>query len=207
MLTERSALVRRASRLAWFTVVWNVAEGMVAITAAALSGSRALLGFGLDSGVESLSGAVLVWRLGVERRQPERAERVERQAVRLIGLTFFALAAFVAIESVRSLAGGHEPDSSPVGIALTALSLLVMPVLARRKRAIGAAMGSRAVEADSNQTMACVYLSAVVLAGLVLNTAFGWWWADPLAAFGVVAFLVAEGREALRAEHVDDCCG
>ena len=207
MLTERSALVRRASRLAWFTVGWNVAEGVVAIAAAGLAGSRALLGFGLDSGVESLSGAVLLWRLRVERRQPDRAERVERQAVRLIGLTFFVLAAFVAFESVRSLAGAHEPDSSPVGIVLTAVSLAVMPVLARRKRAVGTAMGSRAVEADSSQTMACVYLSAVVLSGLVLNAVFGWWWADPLAALGVVAFLVAEGRAALAAEHVDDCCG
>jgi divalent metal cation (Fe/Co/Zn/Cd) transporter len=206
VLTRREELLGRALRLGYFTVAWNVAEGIVAVVAAVLAGSRALLGFGLDSGVESLSGMVLIWRLRTERRDPETAERVEHQALRLIGVTFFALAAFVGFESVRSLIQASEPDASLVGIIVTAVSLAVMPVLARRKRLVAIAMGSKAVEADSAQTWACVYLSVVVLVGLVLNGLFGWWWADPVAALIVVVLLVREGREALTAEHVDDCC-
>lgn len=206
MLTQRRTLLRRATRLAWFTVGWNVVEGVVAVAAAVVAGSRALLGFGLDSGVESLSASVVLWRLYVEQRDPERAEAVEHRALRLIGVTFLVLGAFIAVESIRSLVTRQEPDASIVGIVLTVLSLLVMRSLARRKRHVGLAMSSRAVEADSAQTSACVYLSAVVLVGLVLNAAFGWWWADPLAALGVVVFLVREGREALGAERVDDCC-
>ena len=165
-----------------------------------------LLGFGLDSGVESLSASVVLWRLYVERRAPERAEAVEQWALRFIGVTFLVLAAFIALESVRSLIVHAEPDASVVGIILTAVSVVVMQWLARAKRRVGIAMGSRAVEADSAQTSACVYLSIVVLVGLVLNAALGWWWADPLAALGVVIFLVREGRVALAAEHADDCC-
>jgi divalent metal cation (Fe/Co/Zn/Cd) transporter len=206
VLSERDHQLSRALRLGYFTVGWNVIEGVVAIVAAAAAGSRALLGFGLDSAVESLSGAVLIWRLRVERRDPELAERVERRALRLIGWTFFVLGAFVAVDALRSLLGHQEPESSPVGIALTAVSLVVMPLLATRKRRLGRAMGSRAVEADSAQTRACAYLSLVVLVGLVLNSLFEWWWADPVAALLVVVFLVREGREALTAEHVDDCC-
>lgn len=206
MLTERRTLLRRAVLLAWFTVAWNVVEGVVAIAAALVAGSRALLGFGLDSGVESLSASVVLWRLYAERRDPERAEAVERLALRLIGVTFFVLAAFIALESVRSLVIQAEPDASVVGIVLTAVSVVVMHWLAGAKRRVGLAMDSRAVEADSAQTSACVYLSIVVLVGLVLNAALGWWWADPLAALGVVIFLVREGREALTADHADDCC-
>jgi divalent metal cation (Fe/Co/Zn/Cd) transporter len=206
VLTARPVLLRRALCLAWFTVGWNVVEGIVAITAAVIAGSRALLGFGLDSGVESLSGTVVLWRLYVERREPSRAEAVERRALRLIGLTFFVLGAFVAVQSVRSLVGREEPDVSIEGIVLTAVSIVVMQWLARAKRHVGIAMDSRAVQADSSQTSACVYLSIVVLCGLVLNAVLAWWWADPLAAFGVVVFLLVEGRKALTAEHADDCC-
>ena len=177
-----------------------------AISAAAASGSRALIGFGVDSFVESISAAVLIWRLRAEQRDPDRVEQVERRALRLIGVAFLALAALVGIEAVRSLLAGDEPDTSTVGIVLTIVSLLVMPLLARAKRRVGVEMGDRSVEADSNQTMACVYLSAVVLAGLTLNALFGWWWADPVAALAVVVFLVREGREAFHADHVDDCC-
>ncbi len=198
--------VRRAGRLGVFTVVWNVAEGVVALVAAGVAGSQALLGFGLDSGVESLSALILLWRLSVEGRDPERAEHVERRAVRMIGVTFLVLASFVAADSIRSLAIRSEPEGSPIGIAVTAVSLVVMPLLARRKREVGREMGSRAVESDSKQTSACAYLSAVVLVGLIANAAFGWWWADPAAALVVVGFLVREGIEATRAEHVDDCC-
>ncbi len=203
---ERLDLLRRSQRLAAFTVAWNVTEGVVAIAAAWVAGSRALAGFGLDSAVESISASVLLWRLSTERRDPERVERVERIAVRAIGASFLVLAAFVGVEAIRSLAVRAEPDASPVGIALTLVSLVVMPLLAARKRRVAVALGSKAAQADSAQTRACAYLSAVVVAGLVLNAAFGWWWADPLAALGVVAFLVLESREALSAEHVDDCC-
>jgi divalent metal cation (Fe/Co/Zn/Cd) transporter len=160
----------------------------------------------LDSGVESLSASVVLWRLYAERRDPERAEAVEQRALRLIGVTFFVLGAFIAVEAVRSIVTRQEPDASVVGIVLTTVSIVVMQWLARAKRRIGIEMGSRAVTADSSQTSACVYLSIVVLAGLVLNAAFGWWWADPLAALGVVVFLVREGREALASEHADNCC-
>lgn len=203
---HRSALLRRALLLAGFTVAWNLVEGVVAISAATLAGSRALIGFGVDSFVESISAVVLLWRLRVEQRSPHRAAQVEERALRLIGIAFLALAALVGVESVRSLVAGDRPDTSIVGIVLTAVSLLVMPVLARAKRRVGAELGERSVTADSAQTQACAYLSAVVLAGLALNATLGWWWADPVAALAVVAFLVHEGREALRAERLDDCC-
>jgi divalent metal cation (Fe/Co/Zn/Cd) transporter len=204
--TRREALLRRAVWLALFTVAWNLIEGVVAMTAAALSGSRALIGFAVDSFVESISAAVLIWRLRVEQRSPQRADHVEQRALRLIGMAFLALATVVGIESVRSLVAGDQPDTSIIGIVLTGTSLIVMPVLARAKRRTGLELGDRSVTADSAQTRACAYLSAAVLAGLALNASLGWWWADPIAALGVVAFLVHEGREALHAEHLDDCC-
>ena len=160
----------------------------------------------MDSGVESLSASVVLWRLYAERREPERAEAVELRALRLIGITFFVLAAFVAVESIRALVDRQEPDVSVVGIVLTSVSVIVMQWLARAKRRVGIAMDSKAVQADSSQTSACVYLSVVVLCGLLLNAVFGWWWADPFAALGVVVFLAREGHQALMAEHADDCC-
>jgi divalent metal cation (Fe/Co/Zn/Cd) transporter len=206
VIEARSLLVRRATRLGWFTVGWNVAEGVIAISAALAAGSQALLGFGLDSGIESMSASILLWRLYAERHDPERVEYVERRAVKLIGASFFVLATFVAFDAIHSLVTTSKPEASPVGIALTAMSLVVMPVLAYKKRQVGREMGSRSVETDGKQTSACAYLSAVVLVGLVLNAWVGWWWADPIAALGVVVFLVREGRQALSAEHMDDCC-
>lgn len=203
---HRQTLIRRALWLAVFTVVWNIAEGVVALVAAARADSRALIGFGVDSFVESASASVLIWRLRIEQRSPERAEQVEQRALRIIGVTFLVLAAVVGVESARSILAGEQPEVSAIGIALTAVSLVVMPLLARAKRRVGRDLGARSVEADSRQTQACVYLSAVVLLGLVLNAAFGWWWADPVAALAVVVFLVQEGRSALRADHVDECC-
>lgn len=190
-------------QLAYFTVAWNFIEGLVAIWAAIRAGSDALLGFGLDSGVESLSGLVLIWRLNTERKDTDRAEEVEEKALKLIGLTFFALAAFVGYQSVTTLLNGERPETSWLGIAVTILSLIVMPILARRKERVGKAMDSRAVLADSAETWACVYLSGVVLAGLALNALLGWWWADPIAALAVVGFLVKEGREAFSDEGHD----
>jgi len=204
--TQRHVLLAQSRRLAAFTVAWNVIEGVIAIAAALAANSRALIGFGLDSAVESISATVLLWRLGAEIRDPERAERVERTAAKAIGVSFLLLAAFVVADSIRSLTGHDEPDTSPVGIALTVISLVVMPLLATRKRHVAVALDSRAAQADSAQTWACAWLSAVVLAGLALNAALGWWWADPVAALGVVVLLLHEGREALTAEHVHDCC-
>lgn len=202
----RDVLLVRARRLAMFTLAWNLAEGVVAVTAAVAAGSRALIGFGLDSGIESISAAVLLWRLGAEMGDPERTEQVERVALRAIGVSFLVLAAYVAVDAVRSLVIGDEPDASRVGIALTALSIVVMPVLARRKRRVADALESGAARADAAQTMACMWLSGVVLAGLVLNAALQWWWADPVAALAVVVLLLNEGREALTGERLDDCC-
>ncbi len=203
---DRHRLLVRAQLLAAFTIGWNVVEGVVALSAAWIAGSSALMGFGVDSGVESISAAILMWRLTAERRDPERAERVEALAARAIGVSFLLLAAFVAFESARSLAFHEEPDVSPIGITITLLSLIVMPILATQKRSAAIGLGSKAAEADSRQTWACVWLSAIVLTGLVLNAAFGWWWADPTAALVVVVFLVREGREALTSTRIDDCC-
>jgi divalent metal cation (Fe/Co/Zn/Cd) transporter len=198
----RAALLRRGLRLEYLTIGWNVFEGLLAIGAGLASGSIALVGFGLDSLVETTSGVILVWRLRVEQAgaDDDRVEQVERRAERLVGIAFIVLAAYVAIESVRALLAGEAPDASPIGIALTAVSLVLMLWLARAKRRVGEALGSRALIADSEQTRACWYLSAVTLAGLVGNALLGWWWADPLAALVIVGFLVREGLEALRGE-------
>ena len=203
---SRPELLRRGLRLEYLTVGWNIVEGLIAVGAGFAAGSIALIGFGIDSFVETISGLVLIWRLSVEaggRLDEEAVERVERRAERLVGVAFLLLAAYVGFEAVRSLAGQEAPDASPVGIALTALSIAVMLWLARAKRRVGEALGSRALIADSRQTAACWYLSLVTLTGLALNAAFGWWWADPLAALGIVVLLVREGIEALRGEDDD----
>jgi cation diffusion facilitator family transporter len=203
---SRAQLLGRGLRLEYLTVGWNVFEGLVAIVAGLSSGSIALVGFGLDSLVETISGLILVWRLRVERdgAGEERVERVERRAERLVGVTFLVLAAYVAFEAARSLLASEAPDASPVGIVLTAVSLGLMLWLARAKRQVGEALGSRALIADSEQTRACWILSAVTLAGLAANALLGWWWADPAAALVIVIFLVREGLEALRGEGDED---
>ncbi len=191
---------RTARRLAWVTIAWNVAEAVIALAAGAAASSIALVGFGLDSSVEVLSAIVIVWQL---HGAPEQRERV---TLKLIAASFFALGAYVAVQSVATLATHSEPASSPVGIAVAVASLVVMPILARSKRRNGNAMGSVTVVADSNQTRLCAYLSAILLGGLVLNSAVGWWWADPLAAIDIAVLAVAEGRQAWRGETCDDCC-
>lgn len=200
----RTSLLRRAQQLAGFTVAYNLLEGAIAIGAGFAANSQALIGFGFDSGVESISAAVLLWRIGVERREPVRAERVERLAERVIGISFLILGAYVAFEAITDLVNSERPDTSVIGLVLTALSLLVMPLLGRRKRRVADALNSNAARADAAQTMACVWLSAVVLIGLALNAALDWWWADPVAALAVVVLLLNEGREALTGEDDDD---
>ena len=206
LAVSRPELLRRGLRLEYLTVGWNIVEGLIAIGAGLAAGSIALVAFGVDSFVETVSGLVLIWRLSAEARgrlDEESVERVERRAERLVGAAFLLLAAYVAFEAVRSLVEQEASDASPVGIVLTAVSIAVMVWLASAKRRVGEALGSRALIADSRQTAACWYLSLVTLTGLALNAAFGWWWADPLAALGIVVLLVREGIEALRGEDDD----
>jgi divalent metal cation (Fe/Co/Zn/Cd) transporter len=197
-------LLARGLRLEYLTVGWNIAEGLIAIGAGLAAGSIALIGFGIDSFVESISGSVLIWRLRAEAvggADEERIERVERRASRLVAVSFLILAAYVAFEAIRTLVGQDRPDGSSIGIGLTVVSLLVMLWLARAKRDTGEALGSRALIADSHQTFACWYLSATTLVGLALNALFGLWWADPIAAWVIAVFLVREAREAWESEE------
>jgi divalent metal cation (Fe/Co/Zn/Cd) transporter len=196
----RSGLLRRGRRLEWFTLGWNSLEAVVAITAAWLSGSPSLLAFGVDSLIESASGTALLWGL-----QDGRDRERERTTLRLVGLSFLLLAAYVAWEAGRDLLERHAPEASYPGVLIALLSLLVMPLLARAKRRVAAGLGSRALHADSRQTSLCAYLSAILLGGLLLNALWGWWWADPVAALAMVPIIAREGWEALRGERCDDC--
>ena len=195
---HRRRLGRRAQLLAGVSVIYNLVEAVVAVMAGAVAGSIALIGFGLDSLVEMGSGLVILWQF----RHPVPESR-ERLALRLIGLSFFALAGYVAVESVRNLIGGGKPAPSAAGIALAVVSLLVMPVLSRAQRRTGRALNSGSVVADSKQTLLCTYLSAVLLVGLLLNALLGWTWADPVAGLVIAAVAVREGIEAWRG---DACC-
>jgi divalent metal cation (Fe/Co/Zn/Cd) transporter len=195
---ERARLGRRAQLLARASVTYNVVEAVIAIAAGLVAGSVALVGFGLDSVVEVSSGLIILWQF--RHRLPETRER---QALRLMAFSFFALAAYVAFESVRALFFGGEPDASPVGIGLAAASLVIMPFLSWAQRRTGKALGSNAVVADSTQTLLCTYLSAVLLIGLVLNATLGWRWADPVAGLIIAAVAIREGLEAWRGEG---CC-
>jgi divalent metal cation (Fe/Co/Zn/Cd) transporter len=196
--SERTRLGRRAQLLAGASVTYNVIEAVIAVAAGIAAGSVALIGFGLDSVVEVSSGLVILWQF--RHRLPESRER---QALRLMAFSFFALAAYVTAESVRALFLGGEPEASPVGIGLAIASLVIMPFLSWAQRRTGRALGSHAVVADSTQTLLCTYLSAVLLVGLVLNAALGWGWADPIAGLVIAAVAVREGVEAWRGEG---CC-
>jgi len=204
---ERRRLGRRAQLLAGVSVTYNLFEAVVAVAAGAVAGSVALVGFGLDSLVEVASGVVILWQF----RHPLPETR-ERLALRLIGASFLLLAAYVTVESIRSLRGAGEPAPSPVGVGLAALSLLIMPLLSWAQRRTGRALGSASVVADSKQTLLCSYLSAVLLAGLLLNSFLGWGWADPVAGLVIAAVAVKEGVDAWRgkgcwvARGARSCC-
>jgi divalent metal cation (Fe/Co/Zn/Cd) transporter len=202
---DRAHALRRARLLNRVTIGWNVAEAVVALAAGVAAGSLGLVAFGLDSCVEVSGALVLAWRLAREQRtgctQPD-----DRRATRALALCFFALAGWVSVNAVLDLAGGHRPEISTVGIVVTALSLLTMPVLARAKRRLAPVLGSRAQEREASQTRLCAVLSGVVLGGLLLNAALGWWWADPAAALVVAGLAAVEGARSWRAESLADTC-
>ncbi|MGW3349808.1 cation transporter [Nonomuraea rubra] len=195
---RRASLQRRIRLLVAATITYNVIEAAVALTAGAMASSAALIGFGLDSLVEVASAAAVAWQFSAADH-----ERRERAALRVIAISFFALAAYVTFDAVRALLGTGEAEHSTPGLILAALSLVVMPFLSRAQRRAGRELGSASAVADSKQTLLCTYLSGVLLVGLALNSAFGWSWADPVAALVIAAVAVKEGREAWRG---DACC-
>ena len=203
--SSRARMLAHALRLEYLTVGWNVIEGVIAIAAALAAGSVALLAFGIDSFVECASGAILIWRLRAERSAKDAAaiKRLDRRAHQLVGWSLFALAAWVVFDAATALHAQEHPEPSTAGLVLLVLSIAAMYWLAKAKRRAAAALGSRALEADSFQTSACFWLSVVGLVGVGLNAALGWWWADPVAALGISALLIKEGREGLRGES---CC-
>lgn len=192
---RRLVLQRRIRIIVAITITYNVIEAIVAIAAGTVASSTALIGFGLDSIVEVLSAAAIAWQFAAP--DPEKRERV---ALRVVAVSFFGLAAYVSVDAVLALTGIREPDHSPVGIVLAAVSLAIMPFLSLVERRTGTELGSASAVADSKQTLICSYLSAAVLVGLVLNLAFGWTWADPVAGLVIVAFAVREGLEAWRGD-------
>jgi len=193
--------VRRGVRLEYLTLGYNVVEATVSLVAGTAAGSIALVGFGVDAVIESLSGAVMLWRLG--RDEDPGRERIEKLALRLIGFSFLLLAVYVGWEAVETLLDGHAPGRSAVGIGLACASLAIMPVLSRKKREVGRELGSAAMVADSQQTKLCSWLSAILLAGLVLNATIGWWWADPVAGLIMVPIIAREGLEGLRGKSCE----
>jgi divalent metal cation (Fe/Co/Zn/Cd) transporter len=198
----RAQLVRRARLLAWLGIGWHAVEAAVAIGAGVAAGSIALVGFGADSLIESVAGFVLLWRLAGRRAESEAAER---RAQKLIALSFYVLAAYVAVEAVRNLATGAHPDTSYVGIALAIAALVTMPPLAIAKAHVGDRLGSSATKSEGRQNMLCAYLSVALLVGLSANALFGAWWADPLTALLIAGVAVREGRNAWRGDACA-CC-
>jgi divalent metal cation (Fe/Co/Zn/Cd) transporter len=202
---ETEQLTRRGLRLAQFTVAYNVIEGAVAITAGILAGLVSLIGFGLDSGIESAASVLVGLRLAARLRHGEADEAKERRALKAVAITFFVLAAYVIVEGARSLIGGEVPDSSMVGIVLLTASVIVMPLLARAKRRVGEQLGGdQLILADAAETKICVLLSISTLAGLALFSITGAAWLDPVAGFVIAAFAIHEGREAWEGELVED---
>jgi divalent metal cation (Fe/Co/Zn/Cd) transporter len=192
---ERARHLKRGLLLEYFSLTWNVLETVVGMAAGIAAGSVALIGFALDSVVESSSAAVLIWRLRSEESNRSDVEAIERRAVRLVAAAFWALALYVGAKAVLDLVGQNRPEESAVGIALAIVSLVVMPLLAARKRAAAKELDSRAMRADSSQTSLCTYISAFLLVGLGANALFGWWWADPVAGLVIAGFAAKEGYE------------
>lgn len=194
-------LAKRGRRLAYFTIAWNCLEGLVSVAAGAFAGSISLLGFGVDSFIEVASASAVLWRFSGRAAGSHR----EKAALRFIGLCFLALAAYLIYESAHDLVARQLPERSVPGIAIACASLVAMPLLSRAKKRLGTQMGSQAVHADARQTDFCTWLSAILLAGLLLNALFGWWWADPAAALLMVPLIAKEGIEGLRGETCGSC--
>jgi divalent metal cation (Fe/Co/Zn/Cd) transporter len=204
---ERAVAVARARLLNRFSLAWNVAEGVIAVLAGIAAGSVSLVGFGIDSGIEVSAAVILAWRLHQERRGG-CMEAYDRRATRLIAVAFGALAAYVWIDAVGDLVNRSRPEASIPGLVLATVSVILMPWLARAKRALAPALGSQAVVADAQQTSLCALLSAVLIVGIGLNALVGWWWADPVAALVIGALALEAGRRVWRAESLaDTCCG
>jgi divalent metal cation (Fe/Co/Zn/Cd) transporter len=200
---DRERLVARARLLAWLGIGWHAIEAAIAVGAGIAASSIALIGFGADSVIESIAGFVLIWRFGASRHASEAAEQ---RAHRLIGVSFWVIAAYVAVEAVRQLAGGSHPETSWIGIGLALVTLVTMPSLARAKAKVAESLGSAATKAEGRQNMLCAYLSAGLVVGLGANALFGWWWADPAAALLIATAAVREGREAWRGDPCCDAC-
>lgn len=201
-LADREVLARHGRRLEYFTILWNTLEGIVAVGAGILAGSISLVGFGVDSFIEVTSGAALLWRMSVDSNEARR-ERIERLALRIVGLCFLVLAAYVGYEALSHLLARKAPDHSIPGIILACVSLIVMPLLSRAKRRVAVRLHSAAMNADARQTEFCTYLSAILLGGLLLNAVSNLWWADPAAALIMVPVIAKEGIDALRGKT---CC-
>lgn len=195
-----------AIALLWFTAAWNLGEGVIAVSSGLMAGSVALVGFGLDSAIEVIAAGVLIWRIRLPEHD-ERAEGRERIAHRVVGSTFIALALYIAAETAYVLTTGNEPEASPVGLGLAVAATLVMPVLGLTKLWNARGMGSRALIAESTESIVCSYLSFTLFIGLAANAAFGWWWADIAAALAMVPWILKEGLEGLRGEACEDACG
>jgi len=191
-------------RLEYFTVLYNIFEGIISIFAGASAGSIALVSFGLDSFIESFSGVVLIWRLRHHSDDSEKEAELERKAVRLVAISFFLLAAYVSVESLRKIYLREMPDGSFVGIIIALLSIIIMRELARRKLELGRNLGSRALVADARETVACICFSVTLVLGLILNYSFGWWWADPVASLVIAGMLLREGLEFWGEEELAD---
>lgn len=202
---DRSTLVKKGRRLETFTIIWNSLEGLIAIASGIIAGSIALVGFGFDSGIEVLSGLVMWVRLSLDANEARR-EKLENISLRLVGLSFLILAAYVGFDSISMLLNHETPRKSVIGIALAVFSLVVMPWLANQKRKVATAINSRSLAADAKQTDFCVYLSAILLVGLLLNALCGWWWADPLSALVMVPIIAKEGWEGIRGESCCNTC-
>ena len=200
----RSQHLQRGILLEYLTMGWNVIEGLVAVGSGALSGSIALIGFGIDSFIETSSGVILLWRLRAEHRGQD-SRKLESTALKLVGVSFMLLAAYVAFDSIKALLEHDAPERSLVGIAVAILSLIAMPWLAFQKRKAAGNLNSAALRADSRQSSLCAYLSIILLGGLLLNAALGWWWADPLAALAMVPIIANEGLKGLKGETCSDC--
>ncbi|MDE3181609.1 MAG: cation transporter [Acidobacteriota bacterium] len=195
--SDRNTIARYGRRLEYFTLAWNGAEGFVAILAGVMAGSISLMAFGIDSFIEVTSGSVLLWRLSAGARG-QHEEKREAISLRIVGACFLALGAYIASEAAASLLRKEGPKESLLGVGVAIASLIAMPALARAKRKVGAQLGSAAMFADASQTQFCTYLSGILLGGLLLNAAFGLWWADPVAAIIMVPVIVREGIEGIR---------